>query len=410
MTEYRDDDYDQYIEDREVDWFTRISESIQGMGIGLLVVIFSFVILIWNEGQTIVNQVAQEAVPITSTSNSTKYIGKLVSTSGLITSNDVLGDNLFVAPGNYIALARSVEMYAWVETRDKEAKTNLGGSQQQKITATYKKQWVPIEDLNKEWRSLLGNDTSVVSSTKSSSFLQPQNHQNPSASINNAAYKVSTAKIGNYNLDMQSFQLPSSGSVKEAFNEVNTIAVELPTPTPFQASQANTIKGTRFTNVSNYIYKSSSSNPNIGDLRFRYATLNANTNVTIIGKLESSNRIVPYIHKNNHRLYRIFSGTEAKARVKQEDRATWGFRFLGFIAMWAGLRFISEPINVFLDFVPFFGDLGRFVTGTSTLIIAVIWTIATIVIYQLTQNLILLGLTLVGIFAIFITLKQLKFN
>lgn len=288
----------------------------------------------------------------------------------------------------------------WIEKRNKQVKTKVGGSQTQKITATYQKVWIPVEDLNRESISLSGNDTSIIESTKSTSFLQQQNHQNPNVTIDNAAYKVNAAKIGIFNLDMQSFQLPSSASVREAFDAALKVPYqELPTPTSLQLSSNNTIPAAKITSEYNYIYKGlgNLTNPNIGDLRLRYATLNANSNVTIIGKLGTNNSIVPYIHKNNHRLYRIFRSTQLQAseKIKQEDHHwTWGLRFAALILMWFGFRLLAEPINVILDFIPIFGSIGRLTSSFSTLIISLTLTIATIVIYQLTSNLLYIAIAI----------------
>ncbi len=75
----------------------------------------------------------------------------------------------------------------------------------------------------------------------------------------------------------------------------------------------------------NYLYKGagSLSHPQIGDLLIRYAALNANTNVTVMGKLDSSNSISTYTHSNNHRLFRIFPGTKEQAvsRLNREKLA-----------------------------------------------------------------------------------------
>lgn len=198
---------------------------------------------------------------------------------------------------------------------------------------------------------------------------------------------------------MQSFQLPSSASVREAFDANLTVAYqELPTPTSLQLSSNNTIPSAKITSEYNYIYKGSGTltSPKIGDLRLRYATLNANTNVAIIGKLGSNNSIVPYVHKNNHRLYRIFPGNQSQAleRIKNDDHWTWRLRFAGLILMWFGFRVITEPINVVLDFIPIFGSIGRLTTGFSTLVISLTLTIATIVIYQLTSNLLYIAIAI----------------
>ncbi|MDF5718242.1 MAG: TMEM43 family protein [Rhizonema sp. NSF051] len=388
----QDDDIDEYTEVREFDWFTRIGESVKAIGIGFLAILVSFFVLILNEGQLVVKQVAQQAIPISSTVVNNQYIGKLVSTSGVITSSETLGDHLFIKPGKYIALGRRVEMYAWVEKRNKQVKTKLGGSQTQKITAIYEKRWLLVEHLNEETMSLARNDTSIIESTKSTSFLQPQNHQNPSVTIENAGYKVNAAKIGIFDLDMQSFQLPSGASVAQAFDAMLTVPdEEIPTPTVLQLSNNNTLPGAKITSEYNYLYKGSGTltTPNIGDLRMRYATLNTNTNVTIIGMLGSNHSIVPYVHKNNQRFYRIFTGTQSQAleRIKKEEHWTWGVRFLALIIMWYGFRVLAEPINIVLDFIPIFGSIGRLTTGFSTLIISLTLTIATIIIYHLTSNL-----------------------
>lgn len=386
MSNYHDEDSDvyQYVEYREVSWFTRIKEAIQGIGLGFSLIIVCFFILIWNEGQTIVNQVAQQAISISSDVANNQHIGELVITSGVITSNQTLGDNLFIQPGEYIAITRGVDMYSWVEEQAKDAKTNVGGSQSQKITTTYQKRWVALGDLNRE-TSVHGNTNVISRSTKSATFVYPEKHQNPSPPVKNAAYKVNEAKIGVFDLDMSTIQLP--------------------TPTPLQLSQQNLIPTAGVTNVGNYLYQGSGTlnSPNVGDLRIKYAVFNANTNVTVIGKLAENNQIVPYVHRNNHRLYRLFPGTESQAldRVKREDHLfTWGLRFFSLIFIWLGLRLIAEPMNVILDFIPIFGSIGRLATGFSTLIVALMITISTIVTYHLTQNLVYLAIAVLITFFI----------
>jgi hypothetical protein len=93
--------------------------------------------LILNEGQMIVNQVAQSAIPISSTVTNQQHVGKLISLNGVITSNETLGDGLFIKPAKYIVLGRSVEMYGWKEKRNKQVKNKVGGSQTRITTATY---------------------------------------------------------------------------------------------------------------------------------------------------------------------------------------------------------------------------------------------------------------------------------
>lgn len=397
MSNYDDQgDFSQYVEYSTVSWGTRIKQAVQGIVFGIILIAATFGLIIWNEGSTILNQTAQQAISIPSDVPTSQHIGKLIITSGVISSDQTLGDNLFIQPGEYIALARQVDMYSWVEKQTKKTQTNVGGSQDQKVTTTYYKTWVSVDKLDQ--KSTIISDTIV--NPNSQSFVYPEKHQNPTPNIKNAAYKVNAAKIGVFDVDISSFSLPRTSSVKETYGELFTGYVELPTPTQLQVSEQNLIPTGEVTNVGSYLYQGSGTlqNPNLGDLRLRYAVFSANIPVTVIGKLSENNQIVPYLDKNKRRLFRLFPGTETNllGRIQTEDHIfTWGLRFLGLLLMWMGLSLILEPINVVLDFIPIFGEIGRLTTGFSTLIVALMINISTIVIYHLTQNLVYLAIAIV---------------
>ena len=391
---------EQYTEEKTIDWGTRIKNSLGGIFIGILLLFFAYFILTWNEGHAHLAQVAKNSVQISSNYPNKAHVGNLVSTTGIITSNNLLGDNLLLRPGKYIAIARAVEMYSWVETQSTETKKNLGGSETQRKTYTYTKEWVDSE-------RILNRPNS---SANSSSFRHPGNHRNPEKSIKNAAYKVSSAKVGIYNLDMASIQLPSPDSVYEAFDSNVMVGNEgVATLNPIIPTR-NIIVLQRAKLAGNYLYKGAGSlnRPRIGDLRIRYAALNANTNVTVMGKLDSSNSISTYIHSNNHRLFRIFPGTKEQAvsRLNREDVFTWLWRLCGFILMWLGLQLILEPISVVLDFFPILGALSRGITSYSTFLISLILTIVTILIYHVRHNNVELAITLLANFVVTITLPS----
>ena len=389
---------EQYTEKQTIDWGNRINNSLKGIITGVLCFFFSFLILTWNEGHADLAQIAKNTVQISSNYPNKAHLGKLVSTTGIITSNKLLGDNLLLRPGKYIAVARAVEMYSWVETQSTETKTNLGGSQTQRKTFTYTKEWI-----DSEW--ILNRPNS---STNSSSFRYPEKHRNPEKLIKNAAYKVSSAKVGIYNLDMASIKLPSPNSVYEAFDSNVMVSNEgVATPNPIIPTR-NIIVLQRAKPAGNYLYKGAGTltRPRLGDLRIRYAALNANTNVTVMGKLDSSSNISTYTHSNNHRLFRIFPGTKEQAvsRLNREDVFTWILRLCGFILMWLGLQLIIEPISVVLDFVPILGSLSRGITSYSTFLISLILTIVTILIYNVNHKNVELAITLLANFIVTITL------
>ena len=378
-----------FTEIKEVSWISRLLKSLKDVFTGVIIIFIAFLLLIWNEGRYDLNQLAKDTLHLSADSApQSQDIGKLVSITGLITSPEMLSDDLFLKPAPYIALGRAVEMYAWEESRNVESQTNLGGSQTQKITATYTQKWLSTSFIGREATSVRDNDSSIIRSTKSSSFLQPENHQNPPITIEDGAYKVSSAQVGLYELDMASFRLPSEASVREAFGAgVFTGSVELPTPTPIQARAELINNSPEIKVLGNYFYKGtgSLSAPEVGDLRIRYAALEANKPVTVMGKLEKGNRLVPY-PRRGQQLYRIFPSSleGAVARIEKEDLYfTWGLRFLGFLLLWFGLRLLFEPINILLDFFPIFGAVSRIISGYGTLLMAFSISGVTILVYRL---------------------------
>ncbi len=367
MSNYHDEDndFEQYVEYREVSWFTRIKQAITGVFFGFLLFIIALIIINFNEGNTILNQAVQQAIPISSDVVNNQKIGKLVITSGVITTNEKLGDDVFIQAGDYISISRNVEMYSWVEEEKKESQTNVGGSQTQKITTNYRRRWVPTKYLNRK--------SSPFGNTESTSFRHPQNRHNPTPKIKTARYTVKDAKIGAFNL------VPSR--------------LTIPTPTQLQLSPQNLISTDKVRIFDNYLYQGSGNlqNPNIGDLRIQYKIFGANTNGTVVGKLLASDRIGSYVHTNNRTFYRLFYGNEstAIAQIKKEDHIyTWGFRFLSFILIWCGLNLIAEPINVILDFIPIFGSIGRLFTSFTSALIALLITIVATVVFYLRHSLI----------------------
>jgi hypothetical protein len=95
----------------------RIVNSLKGVVIGLILFVASFGLLYWNEGRVDLSTIAKTATEISSATVSTdpSLRGKLVSTTGVVNSNQVIGDNLFLNPDKFIAAEREVEMYSWKE-------------------------------------------------------------------------------------------------------------------------------------------------------------------------------------------------------------------------------------------------------------------------------------------------------
>lgn len=357
---------DQFTEVTTTGYGQRIINSIKGVLVGLILFVVSFGLLYWNEGRVDLSKIAKSATEISSATinTDTSLNGKLVSTTGIVNSDQVIGDNLYLKPDKFIAVKRQVEMYSWVENSESRTKRNIGGSETTETTYTYSKNW-------------------VENPKSSSNFKYPEGHENPQKSLDSYTNKVTTATIGAYHFDPQSITLPNFSKL------------------PLN-SQNVTLSGDAVLANDTYIFIKKSKegtfdNPQIGDLRISYHVLLPGFEGTIFGKLNGS-KINPYFDQKGNMLYRLFIGTREQAisTLHTEYRISlWILRIIGFLLMWVGLMMLFQPISVLLDILPIFGTISRFLINIVTFIVAFVLTIVTIFVSMIAHNLIALIIVLV---------------
>ena len=361
----------------------RIVNSIKGVVIGLILFVVSFGLLYWNEGRVDLSNIAKTATEISSAtvSTDTSLSGKLISTTGSVSSDQTIGDNLFLNPDKFIAAEREVKMYSWIEKSESHSKTNTGGSETTETTYAYSKDW-------------------TENPKSSSNFKHPEGHENPQKSLDSYTNKATAATIGAYNFDPQSVTLPN-------FSQL------------LLNSQNVTLSGgATLVNDSYLFIKKSESgtfdSPQLGDLRISYHVLRPGFDGTIFGKLSGS-KIDPYFDQDGNNLYRLFIGTRDQAISTLHTEYTtllWILRLVGFLLMWFGLSALFGPISVILDFLPIFGAISRSLIGVITFAVAFVLTIVTILVSMLLHNLIALIIVLVitvgTIIAFFVMLKNKK--
>ena len=374
---------DQFTVTATTGYGNRIVNSIKGVVVGFILFIVSFGLLYWNEGRVDLSNIAKTAVEINSATVSAESAlnGKLISTTGVVNSNEVIGDNLFLKADKFIAAERKVETYAWVEHEETKSKTNIGGSETTETTYTYRKEWTEMPK-------------------SSESFRHPEGHENPQKSLDSYTNKATAATIGVYNFEPSSVILPDFAKVQ--LNEQNTIL-----------SQGAILANDSYV----FIRKSESGvfeNPQVGDLRLSYSALRPGFNGTIFGKLSGS-RIDSYFDQDGNHLYQLFVGTreEGIATLHSEyTKMTWILRLVGFLLMWFGLSALFGPISVLLDILPIFGALSRSLIGIITFVVSLILTMVTILVSMLVHNLVALIISLVitigAIIAFFIFMKKKK--
>lgn len=345
---------DQYTEVTHTGFFKNVFNSFIGALIGVLLFFGSFVVLWMNEGTVNLATIAQKSTPASAASVDPSLDGEFLAATGKLSSAETLGDETFLRPGNYLALDRSVEMYAWVEKTSSKTTKNTGGSSTTETTYTYEKQWTSNPE-------------------SSSSFRHAAGHNNPELPFGSGSWKVSNATLDAYKVDSKTLTFPSGNELS-----LDDVATEL--------EDGWSIKNDYIVNSANAL-----NSPKVGDIRVSYTALPNNVDVTLFGKA-SAGQLVPYEAKGTS-LYRAFTeNREAAIQTLDTEYRLWIWimRLIGFFMMWFGLVFCFGPINTFLDILPFLGTAGRLVTNAVMFGIALVLSIVTIVISIIAHNIFLL--------------------
>ena len=366
----------------------RLTSSLSGIIIGIILFLSSFGVLYWNEGRTDVSSIAKNAVAVDATNPSANESlnGKLVSVYGDFTSDGTIDDGLYLNPANYIALERVVEMYSWEENSETSSNENLGGSQTDTTTYTYAKDW-------------------NANPADSSNFKEKSDHINPPKGLKDGSYKAKNVKIGQYDIDFQSVSLP-------AYDDLTLKAENLkldPTTTLLQGDFIYKPINKIDTTLGQSAYNTNA--PQIGDLRISYKYLPSPTTGTIFGSIQGK-RITSYGDEKGNTLFRIFRTTRELAISQMHTEAVtsrWIWRVIGLLMMWFGLSSILGIVGTLLAVIPLLASISRSIISIITFIIALVFTIVTILVSQILHSWIALAVVAVlAVAAVFLIPKLLK--
>lgn len=398
----------------------RVGNAFGGIIIGIVLFFASFYVLYTNEGSVDMSVIAKTAVQVDSSQEVTDAAlsGKLLATSGVLSSEETLGDDLYLKPDKFIALERETEMYAWVEKKSEQSNTNTGGSET--TTTTY--------DYVKEWTS---------NPESSGGFRYPEGHQNPALDLKGMDKRVSNATVGIFGVEMGSVALPSLTKItlnaentdltggnattqpatpvapqtpaSAPANPATTPAVGTPAPVSQPVTSAPVLAGGEYIYINKYA-GGSYQTPAVGDVRVSYNALKSGANVTIFGKLNGKT-FGSYLDPNNNRLFQIFAGTREDAIASLHQSYVmwiWIWRLVGFMMMWVGLSSVLAPLNVILDFLPMLGGLSRSLTGAITFVVALVLSAVTILISMIFHSLVAVAVAVVAALAIGYMVMQQK--
>lgn len=332
----------------------RIFGSVFGAILGVVLFLGSFVLLWMNEGSINWGDVARGSAAVDAAAVSSGTDGKFVAVTGQIATSEQLGDAPYLQPGAYLRLERTAEMFAWKEESSSEAEGDTN-----KTTYTYTKEW-------------------TASPEDSNDFQSPAGHTNPRPEISSEEWKVGSASVGAYSLDMGRLRLPDGQPVKLSD------AVLAP-------GRPGKLDGGYL-----FIGRGTLQNPQIGDMRISYEALPSNVRVTVFG-VQQGAAVAPYLYRGENTFYRAIEGGRAEAIETLQTEYTmwlWIMRFVGFFMMWGGLSMAFGPITSLLKIVPLLGDLGAWMIGAITFGVALVLTLITVIISFIAHNLLALIIVL----------------
>lgn len=322
---------------------------------GIVFIIGSVVLLYWNEGKqdlSLLLTTAQDISSLTKDARSS-FDGKLVSTSGIVSSDEVLGDK-FLKPDKYVAIQRNVETY--------QLKKDSRNDGQIKLTRHY--EWTP-----KSIKTLI----------------------------------VKKMYLDSYRID------------PDLLTILNLSPLRL-TPENTVLQPNSTIDATLFIYIS-ASKQSSPASPLEGDSRIRYSVFPSGAVGTLFGELRGNAILPFYAPQNlysfNYNLiYHLFHGTrsEAIANVHREfNILQWAFRILALLPVWVGFYAIIHTLNLYTP-LPLFGTRSGKNRAGRLFLTAILFVLLVVTIfsffYSLFTLLICVGGIIAGLFIIGQWLKR----
>lgn len=328
--------------------------SLVGAFFGLILFLLAFGVIWWNEGKTNLADVARNSAPASAEQIDAANEGKLVAVTGSLGAGKPLADADFVEPGDYLALERVAEMYAWQESSASEGE---GETRKE-----YKRDWSD-------------------SPADSSKFVNATDHFNPPMQVKGSEFFADGAQIGSFTVDLANLSLPRKE--RTPFNNLQ-----------LSDNLQGTVKDDFF-----YLAPAKPDDPKVGDIRIYYNTLASPLNVTLFAQQNGSNLISFPYDKGRNTFYRAITGdrNQAIATLETENTIfTWAMRVGSFLMMWFGLGIVFSPLVNLLGILPGLRQVGRFITSVVTFAITlVVWLVATAVAIVLQNVWLLIALVVV---------------
>lgn len=339
-------------------WGSRLSESIKGVLVGLVLFIAAFPVLFMNEGCAVktardLASLGKESISVEAAKVDPANNGKPVHMTGEAKTAETLTDEALNYSANAIHLSRSVEMYQWIEKKSSKTEKKVGGKEETVTTYSYEKGW---------------SSTAIDSST----FKKPNGHQNPGA-LPYEAKKLSAKEV-----TLGAFKLiPAQISQISASEKVNFNAEIMAKLPPEMRRKAKASGEWLFLGQN-------PGSPQVGDARMGLEVTKSPQTISIIAK-QYNDTFQAYGGKEGTSQLLLTMGAVDKDGMIQSAQSanvkkTWLIRLGGLVLMYLGLTMIFKPLVTVADVLPFLGSLLSMGIGLFAGIISFTLTLITIAI------------------------------
>ena len=316
-------------------WFGRIGSSITGVLFGLVLLVVSLVMLVWNERNAVQDlktnrEIAEIVISVSADAVDSANEGKLVHLNGRAKTDDLVTNQQFAIEENAIRLSWDVQIYQWVEKKESKKRKKLGGGEETVTTYTYKKEWVnkPID----------------------SSRFKESGHDNGSGR------KYGSGSSQAKDVTLGAFKL-SDGLISQMLWNESYLLQELPDDWKDEGRLSGGV-----------FYTGTPGSPKIRDEKVSFS-LTGPDDVSVMA-VQTGDSFSTYKSETGKTKLLLYQGLlSAEEVVKGEETKAkllrWALRGGGIVVMFIGFLLFLKPLSVLADVLPF---LGNFVGGVSALV------------------------------------------
>lgn len=395
-----------YQETKTTGYGTRVSNSVKGIGTGLLLFIAGTVLLCWNEGRSVkTTRMLEEAQGVTVhvediSEADPSLNGKLIHATAFTKTSDSLSDATFDIGAVAVKLERSVQYYQWVEDKTTETKDKIGGSQEEVTTYTYAKEWVGAPVNSNEFKDPDYQQTNFV-------LMNLEDKSYVAKNVTFGAYTLPDNLIRAISGDVPMDLDFSEEQIRQWDTDIRKAYQDMGMAEPDSLLGS----GIRYVHVNgNVLYFGKNPNqPQIGDMSITFTKVLPGE-ASVIAEVNGTT-LQPFVAKNGKTLSVLTSGAMSMDMMYQNEHKgnsvlTWVLRLVGLLLVIGGLKGIFGIVTALLKVLPFLADIVGLGIGLVCSVLGAVWSLLVIALAWVAYRPVIAGVLLAVIIVLIVFLVK----